>query len=351
MNRFPTHIFSGYFGRNHCQGIALDEENGYIYYSFTTMLVKSDLEGNIIGTVDGLIGHLGCIAYNKQDGRVYGSLEFKNDSIGRGILASLGMDGKFDDSFYCVIFDVEKIDRVGMSAEKDGIMRAVYLKDVVEDYNGIGENGKPHKYACSGIDGTSFGVIPGDASGKQRIFVCYGVYSDHGRDDNDYQVILCYDAENWWEGCARPLLQSDMHKSGPDAPLEKFFLYTGNTTFGVQNLEYDAYTGDFLAAVYNGSKPSFPNYSMYVIDGSTAPRDSIHRATGEPIRELSLKREGLCEGEIYGNNFPYGATGVYSFGNGYYYFSAAGNNNGEQYTNVYLYRATGDPSDPFERVE
>jgi hypothetical protein len=46
-----------------------------------------------------------------------------------------------------------------------------------------------------------------------------------------------------------------MHKSGPDAPEAKYFVYTGNTTFGVQNLEYDAYTGDFLAAVYNGRKP------------------------------------------------------------------------------------------------
>lgn len=351
MNNIPKSIFSGHFGKCHCQGIAVDVKNGYIYYSFTTMLVKSDLDGNIVGTVEGLIGHLGCIAYNENDGRVYGSLEFKNDSIGRGILASLGMEGRFDDAFYCAIFDVDKIERIGMSAEKDGIMRCVYLREVVDDYNGAGEGGKPHKYACSGIDGTSFGVIPGDAGKKSRIFICYGIYSDLDRSDNDYQVILCYDTDGWWEKSAKPLSQSNMHKSGPEKPQEKFFLYTGNTTFGVQNLEYDAYTGDFLAAVYNGSKPCFPNYSMYIIDGAQAPRDSTHRATGEPIRELSLKREGLCSGSIYGNNFPHGSTGIYSFGNGYYYFSEHGCDDEGQYTNVHLYRATGDAAEPFERVE
>ncbi len=351
MNNIPKSIFSGHFGKCHCQGIAVDVKNGYIYYSFTTMLVKSDLDGNIVGTVEGLIGHLGCIAYNEADGRVYGSLEFKNDSIGRGILASLGMEGRFDDAFYCAIFDVDKIERIGMSAEKDGIMRCVYLREVVDDYNGAGEGGKPHKYACSGIDGTSFGVIPGDAGKKSRIFICYGIYSDLDRSDNDYQVILCYDTDGWWEQSAKPLSQSNMHKSGPEKPREKFFLYTGNTTFGVQNLEYDAYTGDFLAAVYNGSKPCFPNYSMYIIDGAQAPRDSTHRATGEPIRELSLKREGLCSDGIYGNNFPHGSTGIYSFGNGYYYFSEHGCDDEGQYTNVHLYRATGNAAEPFERVE
>ena len=350
MGNFPKKIFSGHFGKCHCQGIAVDEKNRFIYYSFTTMLVKSDLDGNIIGTVDGLIGHLGCIAYNVSDGKVYGSLEFKNDSIGRGILSALGMESRFDDAFYCAIFDVEKIDRVGMSAEKDGIMRCVYLSEVVNDYNGVGEGGRAHKYACSGIDGTSFGVIPGNNDEKGCIFICYGIYSDTDRNDNDYQVILCYDASDWWDRYALPLSQSEMHKSGPDVPLEKFFVYTGNTNWGIQNLEYDAYTGDFLVAVYRGSKPCFPNYPMYIIDGSVTPKDSLHRATGEPIRELSLKREGLSENGIYGNNFPHGSTGIYSFGNGYYYFSESGCDGEGQYANVWLYRATDDPTDPFVRV-
>ena len=34
----------------------VDEKNGYIYYSFTTRLVKTDLAGNPIGTAEGLVG-------------------------------------------------------------------------------------------------------------------------------------------------------------------------------------------------------------------------------------------------------------------------------------------------------
>ena len=56
----------------HIQGIAVDAERKYIYASFTTAFLKLDMNGNIIGSVTGLCGHLGCIAYNYDDGRVYG---------------------------------------------------------------------------------------------------------------------------------------------------------------------------------------------------------------------------------------------------------------------------------------
>ena len=42
---------------------------------------------------------------------------------------------------------------------------------------------------------------------------------------------------------------------------------------------------------------------------------------------------------------------VYSFGNGYYYFSAPGRDDEGQFTRLYLYRATSDPKDPFVKVE
>ena len=47
-----------------------------------------------------LAGHLGCIAFNEADGCVYGSLEYKNDAIGAGILRSVGKDGANTDGFY-----------------------------------------------------------------------------------------------------------------------------------------------------------------------------------------------------------------------------------------------------------
>ena len=82
----PPTIFSGVRGPFHVQGIAVDLKQGYIYFSFTTELLKMDLQGNLIGSVKGLTGHLGCLTMNPEDGRVYGSIEYKNDAIGREIL-------------------------------------------------------------------------------------------------------------------------------------------------------------------------------------------------------------------------------------------------------------------------
>ena len=86
----PRDIDAGEWSEGHVQGIALDTERKYMYYSFTTVLVKTDLEGNLIGTVSGLTGHLGCISFNDEDGRVYGSIEYKHDVIGQNIMKRKG---------------------------------------------------------------------------------------------------------------------------------------------------------------------------------------------------------------------------------------------------------------------
>lgn len=345
--QFPKKIFSGYHGECHCQGIAVDQKKGYIYYSFTTKLVKSDLQGNIIGSVDGLVGHLGCIDFCERDGKIYGSLEYKNDIIGKEILKALQIsNAEFRNGFYCVIFDVDKIDRMNMNAETDGIMRAVYLPQVVEDFEESGAvDGKTvlHRYGCSGIDGLAWGPMWGKTEGKEYLRVCYGVYGDANRLDNDYQVILTFDAENWWDTVSHPLKQSDMHRFGARS-LSKCFVNTGSTDWGVQNLEYDAYMKRWILAVYRGSKPHFPNYDMFFISADAAPVASKHAAYGEEILELPLYNEGIY--------FPYGSTGVYATGDGHYYFSQHGKHeNFGQYTNAILYCATGDDTAPFQMLE
>ena len=89
LRNLPREIRSGEQGPFHVQGIAVDLERGYIYFSFTTKLLKMDFEGNLIGSVDGMTGHLGCLTMNPADGRVYGSLEYKDDAIGKGIRRTL----------------------------------------------------------------------------------------------------------------------------------------------------------------------------------------------------------------------------------------------------------------------
>ena len=315
-------VFTGVWGNCHIQGIAVDKKNGYIYYSFTTKLIKATLDGEIIGSVDGLVGHLGCIAFNENDGCVYGSLEYKNDVIGKGILDSIGSDSSFADAFYAVRFDVSKIESLGISAENSDVMSAVYLKEVVNDYNGFGadKNGNKvaHKYGCSGMDGVTFGPLPGENEGAgMYLYIAYGVYGDVNRDDNNHQILVCYDTADW-SRYAQKLDQRNMHTNGHDEPLKKYFVYTGNTRYGVQNLEYDSFTKAFFMAVYKGEKKEFPNFSLFAVDAACPAIKIFSEELNEEVERLALKEQGMYDDKshVYGWDFPYGSTGLYSFGDG-----------------------------------
>ena len=100
MKQLPSEISTGKWRGGHIQGIAVDKERKYMYCSFTTELVKLDMEGNVIGSVKGFTGHLGCLAYNPEDGRVYASLEYKNDVIGQSVLRSLGIQNEIKNAFF-----------------------------------------------------------------------------------------------------------------------------------------------------------------------------------------------------------------------------------------------------------
>ena len=321
MSRFPETIDAGLWQTGHIQGIAVDPVKEYIYYSFTTILVKAKLDGTVVGWVGGIIGHLGCIDFNDEDGRVYGSLELKHDSIGQGIMRGTGVALAEEDAFYIAMFDVDRITACGMDAERDGIMKAVYLPDVVRDYTATLPDGTPHKYACSGVDGLSIGPVFGaGADSSSMLMIAYGVYGDVAREDNDCNVILQYDWRKF-EDCARALTQQQPHHEGLEADA-RYFVYTGNTTWGIQNLEYDAATGDWLLAVYRGKKERYPNYPMSVVDGAVKAKDG-YVAYGEKGSLLTLKDVELCHEEtgICGCSFDGGSTGIYAFGNGYYYVS------------------------------
>ncbi len=357
INALPREIDGGKWNTGHVQGIAVDTEKGFVYYSFTTVLVKTDLLGNPVGYAGGLVGHLGCIDFNPEDGRVYGSLEFKNDAIGQGIFRHLGREGApAEDAFYVAIFEVDRITRPAMDAEKDGIMTAVWLPDVVEDYNGKGVNGEAHRYGCSGIDGTSFGPVFGKgADSPTRLMICYGVYRDLARTDNDYQVILQYD---WraFAAAAKPLSQENPHHSGVRAE-ERYFFYTGNTTYGVQNLLYDPASRCWCVAVYTGKKPQFSNYSFFLIDGTAAPvRAELLGTNGEEGLTLSPAPYGEpgANGGAPGFRFPWGTTGIHALGDGYFYISHEGRTDPPEKLHtcrIYLYRADFARPECFQLVE
>ena len=350
-------IASGPFKAGHIQGIAVDQEKGYIYYSYTTMLIKTDLQGRIVGSVTGLLGHLGDLDLNEADGRVYGSLEYKNDAIGRGILNMEKSTRTLDNAFYIAIFDVDRIDRVGMSAEKDGIMTTVYLPTVLEDYLAevaTSEGKKAHRLGCSGIDGVAFGPKFGSTSGKEYLTVAYGIYSEKDRSDNDYQVLLQYDTEKWAK-YERTLSQDDMHQMGPRKPAGQYFVFTGNTTYGVQNLEYDPFTEAWLMAVYKGVKEHYPNYTLFAADAKARPAKQTLQ--GVPYLKkglvVPLKAAGLKDATtgIRGWMWGVGSTGMAALGGGYYYFSHNYNSEQGQGSTIRMYRYTDLKDEAFEEVK
>ena len=351
----PKTISTGFHQGGHIQGIALDREGGFLYCSFTTELVKYDLNGRLLGSVGGLTGHLGCLAFG-PDGRVYGSLEYKTDAIGRGILSRLGAEAA-PDGFYCAIFDGARITRVGMDAAADGVMTAVHLAEVTRDYLWetplTGGGTLRHRHGCSGIDGITFAPRPGDADGGLLLHVAYGVYGDTHRADNDYQVILAYDTARW-DAYARPLSPAAMHREGPAAPDGKYFVFTGNTTYGVQNLEYEAETGRMYMAVYRGKKPQFPNRPMYVADWNAVPRTVPLAGFGDGTtgEVVPLWSAGICDpaSGLRGWDFPWGSTGMIALGGRQFYFSCEKRTEAGYASDVRLFRFTGRTPDGWEII-
>lgn len=318
-------IFSGWWQEGHVQGIAVDREKGYIYFSFTTILLKTDLQGNPVGSVKRLAGHLGCIDFDPDRRRVYGSLEFKHDVIGKGIINRTGWDPNGEDNFYLVSFDADSINKMDMDAEQDGVMKAVWLADPGRDYKGTDPvSGKPHVYGCSGIDGTGYGPVFGGA--EKKIMVAYGIYGDPERQDNDHQVILQLDP-SVVDTYGQTLSQEKPHHSGPAKAEQRYYLYTGNTRYGVQNLAYEPASGCWLAAVYIGSKEQFGNYPLYFIDGTKIAQKGTLTGRGEPGLLLTLKPYGQQDPMgVWGMEFPYGSTGIAPLGDGRILFSRSEKN-------------------------
>ncbi|RJT74873.1 hypothetical protein D6T63_18310 [Arthrobacter cheniae] len=346
---YPSTIASGSWDAGHIQGIAVDEKNGYVYHSFTDMLVKTDLAGNVIGTVEGFTGHLGDLDFNTKDGRVYGSLEYKTE-----------------EAFYIAIFDVDKITEVGMNAEDSGIVSAVYLEEVVEDFtadmnnDGVFDgnigNTADHRYGSSGIDGVSFGPEFGKKNGKQQLMVAYGVYRNNTRTDNDNQVLLQYDISGW-KKYERPLTQADPHTSGPADEDAKYFIHTGNTHYGVQNLAYDEDGNLWYIGVYRGSKPEYPNRTLYVVDGTVAPQEQLieGQLADETGLVVPLLQAGLPHepGGIYGWEFK-SDVGIEPIGDGYFYvardFDDYSSGHKQESATLELYKWTGEGQSGFESV-
>lgn len=347
----PLTIETGKWRGGHIQGIVLDSENGFIYCSFTTELVKLDLAGNVIGSAKGFTGHLGCLAMG-ADGRIWGSLEYKNDSIGKGILDNLGIKNEVQNAFYIAIFDGSKITERDMDASSCGIMKTVWLREPTEDYLAEWEEGgkaMKHRHGCSGIDGITF--APAFEGEGERLLVAYGIYEELDREDNDYQVLLSYDPAELVK-YEEVLTADNIHTSGPEKAENVYFVYTGNTAFGVQNMEYDSHTGDIFLSVYRGHKEKFLNYNYFRILGKQTPKEEVLLGKNMSGKTLALAKTGRLDEKngIYTHEFKHGTTGLLSLGEGYFYLSEPKSEAGLHSSVIRLYRYTGEFK-PFAAVE
>lgn len=348
---FPTSHDGGRWKAGHVQGIAVDPKAGYIYYSFTSMIAKYDFAGNLIGTLTGITGHLGDLDFNPADGRIYGSLEYKDDN-----------------AFYIAVIDGAAINRVGLTADGSGVLQTVYLPEVTKDYfadmdgDGAfdGDTGATadHRYGTSGIDGVSFGPRFGQTDGESLLTVAYGVYPDASREDNNHQILLQYSV-NDWGALAKPLRESQPHRSGPSRYDGKYFVYTGHTTYGVQNLSYDASMQRWFLGVYQGTKPGFPNYTLFAIDGGAQPAIAPLKAVASPSGAgeeqgfvVPLADDGLVDAATGIRGWMQKAdVGFQPLGNGLFYIAQNSAADGLQSARLTLARWTGRAEEPFVPVD
>ena len=345
LSALPRVIDGGVWGGSagHLQGMAADDENRYFYFSFTDRLVKADMRtGAVVASVTGLLAggiygggaHLGDLAF--WNGRIYGSLEYKAA-----------------EKFYIAVFDADAMTQMDMDYRESGAMRAVYMDEVTRDYTDdldAGEHdNRPdslgHRFGCSGIDGITFGRLPGDDSGKIYLLLAYGVYGNARRTDNDNQVLLAFDPEALEP---LPFDQNAPHTEGP-TPAAKLFLHTGNTTYGVQNLEYDRESGDHWLVCYPGKKASYPNWPVYVIDGRVPPVRRLVETGGHPCYagleglHLSLRPAGAYHplSGVWGIPMMPGNadTGFVSLGGDLFYVAESGRlEDGRQFGRAVLCR-------------
>ena len=323
-------------GKHHVQGIAHDTSGGKMYFSFTDRFLATDLSGRILGSVEHIQGHLGAMVFDQERRKVYASLECKDDVIGQG----LSDFAKGRSMFYIAIIDVDKVTRVGMDSEDNDAFKIVCVREATKDYHS-------HFYGCSGIDGVAIAPKIGRKGGNNYLYVAYGIYGDKTKTDNDSQVLLRFDLKSL-DKYAGKVKFGEFYSEGPAKPLDKYFIYTGNTNWGVQNMAYDPSLGRMFMFVYKGSKEQFTNYDVFSFDVSRRPvKRGLIGVEYDRSRHTVI---GSWEDPVQGVFFKYGSTGVSPLGDGRFYFSENGRSEatGNQFSRVRLFRWNGETFVPAE---
>lgn len=183
----------------HVQGFA--KGGDYMYFSFTDTLVKTTMKGTVKCQVEVHGGHLGDIDF--YDGKIYGSL------LGAPLPGHVWDDWT---GFWIYEFDAEDL----------RLLRKIRLEQCEKYW----ETRLTDERGFVGIDGTT--IAPDPQTGEPKIMTAAGVsvgekYVNH--------VIMQFDFNGNYE--------------------TEYSFPLGNTSFGIQNLDYDWEAGVFWAATYD----------------------------------------------------------------------------------------------------
>ena len=167
-------------------------------------------------------------------------------------------------------------------------------------------------------------------------------------------MLLQYDIADWAR-YQRPLSESAPHRSGPANAHGKYFVRTGNTTYGVQNLAYDDAQQRWFMGVYQGKKPGFPNYLLFAVDARTPPtRGNLVGVPGprghgtEQGLLLALADDGLQDAATGIRGWNQKAdVGIQPIGRGLFYLCVGSGPRGKQTADITLHRWTGSAKAPF----
>ncbi len=244
----------------HMQGFS--SYNGFMYWSFTDSLVKTTLSGTVKRQTEVHGGHLGDIDCFR--GKIYASY--------------LGFPGKgkvWDDwsSFRIKVYDCETLEQT-----------ADINLDICDRYKAIAGSGSDTR-GFRGVDGVAFGKDP--STGADSMFVACAILTDERFSD---QIILQFTPEGDY--------------------LREYRIPTGNTVFGIQNLDCDPETGEFWFSTYGREKPY-------------QPRETLYRTTPD-LKRIAAK---------YEFSSPYGFE---CMGGGKYRASLQGGVNGDRCGTAYV---------------
>ena len=187
--------------RYHMQGFT--SGNGYMYWSFTDTLVKTTLDGIMRCQVEIHGGHLGDCEYH--DGKIYVSY------MGNALPGHAWEDWT---AFKIYVFDAEDLHVIEI-IDLDICYEYQKITCTPEDTRGF-----------QGIDGVA--IAPDPKTGEEKMFVACALYTDEKYSN---QIILQFTLDGKYE--------------------TEYYIPTGNTVYGIQNLDYDADNKEFWFTTYN----------------------------------------------------------------------------------------------------